>query len=147
MYRDMQRAPSQVGGTAYVKRYGGWLKALEAFVERVNADSGDAPSAAEATVLEPEAKPRTDCLDSFQSAEDRRDIRLGQRFRVLKRDNFKCVLCGNTPAIDPTCTLHVDHVLPFSRGGKTADTNLRSLCAACNVGRGDRYYDLYQRPY
>jgi hypothetical protein len=32
MYRDMQRAPSQVGGKAYVIRYGGWLKALEAFV-------------------------------------------------------------------------------------------------------------------
>ena len=66
---------------------------------------------------------------------DRRDITLGLRFRVLHRDRFNCVLCGDGPAANPSCVLHVDHILPWSKGGRTAIDNLRSLCGLCNVGR------------
>jgi uncharacterized Fe-S cluster-containing radical SAM superfamily protein len=44
-----------------------------------------------------------------------------------------------SPASDPNCSLHVDHILPFSKGGKTAEGNLRTLCSDCNVGRGNNY--------
>ena len=54
---------------------------------------------------------------------------------------FKCVLCGNSPAVDPNCKLYVDHIIPFSRGGKTVDVNLRALCADYNIGRGNRFDD------
>ena len=62
----------------------------------------------------------------------------GERYRILARDRFRCVLCGNSPSHDPSCVLHVDHVVPYSRGGKTAADNLRTLCAECNWGRGNR---------
>lgn len=70
--------------------------------------------------------------------EDRRQVPLGLRFRVLNRDRFRCVKCGAAPATDPLCSLHVDHKLPCSRGGKTVIDNLQTLCAKCNLGKGDR---------
>lgn len=63
----------------------------------------------------------------------------GERFRILARDYFRCVLCGASPATDPSCVLHVDHIVPVSLGGPTERANLRTLCARCNLGRGNRY--------
>jgi 5-methylcytosine-specific restriction endonuclease McrA len=60
---------------------------------------------------------------------------------VLHRDRFKCMLCGDHPARNAECVLHVDHVIPWSKGGKTSEDNLRTLCATCNVGRGNRFAD------
>jgi len=57
---------------------------------------------------------------------------------ILERDRFRCVLCGASPATDPACRLHVDHVVPASWGGPATPANLRTLCADCNLGRGSR---------
>ncbi len=56
------------------------------------------------------------------------------RYDVMKRDNFKCVLCGRKAS--DGVTLHVDHIIPVSKGGKTEKQNLRTLCDACNLGKG-----------
>ena len=66
-----------------------------------------------------------------------RDINLRLRFKVLQRDNFKCRICGISPAIDPTVILHVDHVFPWVKGGETEIENLQSLCSKCNLGKSD----------
>lgn len=58
------------------------------------------------------------------------------RYEILKRDHFKCVLCGRTPAED-NIKLHVDHIIPISKGGKTEWDNLRTLCQDCNLGKSD----------
>lgn len=134
MYREMGEPPSQVGGKAYVKRYATWNKALAAFVERVDQDRS------------PEAKDESSTtasasLSTARSPKEGRDVPLGLRFRVLHRDRFKCVLCGDHPARNAGCVLHVDHLIPWSRGGRTRDENLRTLCATCNVGRGNRFAD------
>ena len=34
--------------------------------------------------------------------------------------------------------LHVDHIVPFSKGGKTTWTNCQTLCAKCNLRKGNR---------
>ena len=78
---------------------------------------------------------------AVRSVEGSRDIPLGLRFKALRRDHFKCVLCGDNPPISSQCVLHVDHIVPWSKGGKTKIENLRTLCASCNVGRGNRYDD------
>jgi 5-methylcytosine-specific restriction endonuclease McrA len=67
--------------------------------------------------------------------EDQRQVKLGLRYEVLKRDRFRCVLCGASPATHLGCVLHVDHVIPWSKGGKTIADNLRSLCETCNLGK------------
>jgi len=138
-YREMGEPPSSVGGKAYVKRFGTWNKALAAFVDRVNADPDN---------LSPEMVPATKTADAEQPLDvnqgmgrDKREISLGLRFHVLHRDRFKCVLCGDSPPVNPTCVLHVDHIVPWSKGGRTIIENFRSLCGSCNMGRGNRYHD------
>ncbi len=59
------------------------------------------------------------------------------RYDVLKRDR-KCVLCGATPEIDTEVLLHVDHIVPRSKGGSNEMNNLQVLCAECNLGKSNR---------
>lgn len=55
------------------------------------------------------------------------------RFEVLKRDKFKCILCGRT---GQDTTLHVDHITPVVKGGKNKKDFLATLCSDCNLGKG-----------
>lgn len=59
------------------------------------------------------------------------------RWDIMKRDNFRCVRCGATA--DDGVKLHVDHIIPVSKGGKTIPSNLRTLCERCNLGKRDKY--------
>ena len=59
------------------------------------------------------------------------------RYQVLKRDNFKCCACGASPAKDPSVELHIDHIIPWSKGGETTIDNLQTLCSRCNLGKSD----------
>ena len=59
------------------------------------------------------------------------------RFEVLVRDKSTCRMCGASPTKDPSVTLHIDHIIPWSKGGKTTLSNLQTLCAACNLGKSD----------
>lgn len=68
---------------------------------------------------------------------EKRNIPLKLRLRVLKRDNYKCTLCGRSPSNEYGVELHIDHIEPFSKGGKTSFENLRTLCRECNIGRGN----------
>src|SRR5947207_3420963 len=54
------------------------------------------------------------------------------RFLVFRRDNFSCQICGRSPALHLGLVLHVDHVIPWSKGGETAIENLQTLCEPCN---------------
>jgi len=67
----------------------------------------------------------------------RKTLPLDVWWRVLKRDRYRCTACGASPARDAGVELHVDHVRPVSKGGGDGETNLRTLCARCNVGRSD----------
>ena len=59
------------------------------------------------------------------------------RYQVLKRDDFKCCACGASPAKDPAVDLHIDHIIPWSKGGETTLANLQTLCSRCNIGKSD----------
>lgn len=76
--------------------------------------------------------------DSQITHKTNRTISLSLRYDVLKRDNFKCVKCGRTPANNSEVQLHVDHVIPWSRGGETVVDNLQTLCAECNYGKSNK---------
>lgn len=56
------------------------------------------------------------------------------RFQVLRRDGFRCQYCGTSAAAG--AVLHVDHIVPFSAGGDTTESNLRTACRNCNLGKG-----------
>ena len=59
------------------------------------------------------------------------------RYQVLKRDNFKCCYCGASPSKDSSVELHIDHIIPWSKGGETNLENLQTLCSKCNLGKSD----------
>ena len=128
---EMNRPPSTVGSKAYVRRWGTWRKALAAFVVRVNQPAEE-PASEQAPVEEAPQQ-----LRPAQDPRGRRDIPLGLRYFILKRDSFRCVVCGRSPATVHGLVLHVDHVHPWAKGGFTVADNLRTLCACCNLGKGD----------
>ena len=66
----------------------------------------------------------------------KREVNDRLRFKVMRRDNFKCCYCGRSPANDPKIILHVDHITPWSKGGETTFENLQTLCSRCNIGKG-----------
>ena len=80
--------------------------------------------------------------------QEQREIRSGQieyerslmtasmRYEILRRDNFRCQLCGSTA--QDGVKLHIDHIVPVSKGGHTTPENLRVLCDRCNFGKRDK---------
>ena len=71
-----------------------------------------------------------------------RDPSTRLRFEVLARDKFTCRFCGASPAKDPSVTLHIDHIVPWSKGGETSLNNLQTLCSKCNLGKSDLMVDI-----
>ena len=67
------------------------------------------------------------------------------RYDVLKRDR-KCVLCGAAPEVDSAVRLHVDHIIPRSKGGSNDIGNLQVLCAECNLGKSNRDNTAFNEP-
>ena len=58
------------------------------------------------------------------------------RHDILERDGFRCQHCGATAA--DGAKLHVDHIIPVAKGGKTEPSNLQTLCEECNLGKSDK---------
>jgi len=79
----------------------------------------------------------TDKVSSTPVHKTKRDISLQLRYQILKRDNFKCCACGTSPAKIPSVELHIDHIIPWSKGGETTLENLQTLCSKCNLGKCD----------
>jgi hypothetical protein len=65
-----------------------------------------------------------------------RVVPLGLRYRVLEQAHGRCVACGN--GVRDGARLHVDHIVPYSQGGRTEESNLQALCDKCNLGKGGR---------
>jgi hypothetical protein len=65
------------------------------------------------------------------------DLQKGLRFRILRRDNYRCQLCGASTQNTPEVCLEVDHIRPRSKGGSNHPDNLTTLCFACNRGKGN----------
>ncbi|TDO06519.1 HNH endonuclease [Mycobacterium sp. BK086] len=65
---------------------------------------------------------------------DRRTPNRTLRMRVLKRDNYRCVICGRRPGDHIDLELHVHHLIPWRIDGPTAEENLVTLCGTCHKG-------------
>jgi 5-methylcytosine-specific restriction endonuclease McrA len=135
-YAEMKKTPSVVGVKAYVTRWGSWTKALFAFLEKVNNDITDTPTLETGNTI---SKNSLQDKKKKTLPEDRREIPVGMRFIIFKRDNYKCVMCGRSPATTFGIELHADHIIPFSKGGKTREDNLRTLCNECNIGKSNHF--------
>ena len=56
------------------------------------------------------------------------------RMAVLKRDGFRCRICGRKPDDNVDLVLHVHHIRPWEIGGMTRQANLITLCHTCHGG-------------
>ncbi len=141
-YGEMDRAPSKISAKAYEAKWRTWKKALIAFIDRVNSDTEKTDitgAQVESDKSKKHQKPPGGFRRSTQHrVEEKRSISIGLRYDVLSRDRFRCVVCGVSPASDLGCQLHVDHIIPFSKGGKTVSENLRTLCSKCNIGKSNK---------
>ncbi|WP_349257294.1 HNH endonuclease [Novimethylophilus sp.] len=52
-------------------------------------------------------------------------------------ETVTCCACGASPAISLGVELHVDHIVPWSKGGETVLENLQTLCSMCNLGKSN----------
>jgi len=86
-----------------------------------------------------EANTRINNAEIYKSTRNRERelVTPSLRYSIMKRDNFRCVLCGATS--EDGAKLHVDHIIPVSKGGKTEISNLRTLCSTCNLGKSAKY--------
>ena len=118
---------SQYSIGTYEKRFGGWRGALTAFVNYINGN----------VVKQQDYKEKAQDGQKECKHRTSRTINLRTRFLVFQRDNFKCCTCGASPAKDPSVELHIDHIIPWSKGGETEIDNLQTLCSKCNLGKSD----------
>lgn len=119
---ELALSPSAISQSAYNRRFGSWVSALECFVEFANAIEVSAPERA---------------TEKQNVRQYGRDPSLRLRFKVLSRDRFTCQCCGASPATSSSVELHVDHIVAWSKGGETIIENLQTLCTKCNLGKSN----------
>jgi len=61
-----------------------------------------------------------------------KDISKRLRFTILRRDKNRCQYCGRYA---PEVKLHLDHIIPVSKGGLSERSNLITACSDCNLGK------------
>jgi len=74
--------------------------------------------------------------DEDKKQENVRTISGKTRLDVFERDDYRCQMCGRT--VDDGIKLHIDHIVPFSKGGSSEMDNLQVLCHECNLAKHDR---------
>lgn len=60
---------------------------------------------------------------------------------IFSKYNNKCAVCNYTNEqhnIDWGTNLHIDHIIPLSKGGLTTVSNSQLLCIKCNTSKGGR---------
>lgn len=58
------------------------------------------------------------------------------RQSIMIRDHYTCQNCGKIMMDE--VGLHIDHIIPVSKGGKTVPSNLQVLCSKCNGNKSNK---------
>lgn len=122
-YSELMRPPSVISQTPYNRRFRSWTASLEAFVQYANGSGIESPGV------------QSDLEEARGATGRNPSLRL--RWRVLQCNHFTCCACGASPAPRPGVELHVDHIVPWSKGGETVLENLQTLCSVCNLGKSN----------
>ena len=71
-----------------------------------------------------------------KSVDGKRVVKAGMRWQAMERDDFKCTACG--VSAKEGAILHVDHIIPRSKGGRDTMDNYQTLCRQCNIGKSNK---------
>lgn len=140
---EMKKGISKYSLDTFTRRFGGWRNALVAFIEHVNAtgeNNDDDGSIEIAPTVQPSKFKEFPSKLKTPKKRTSRNINLKLRFTVLQMDNFRCRSCGASPAKNPEVELHIDHIVPWSKGGETETANLQTLCSKCNLGKSNHEF-------
>lgn len=77
-------------------------------------------------------------LNTKSNKRKRNPIDSKLRHECFKRDNYRCLECGNT---NKESQLHADHIIPVSQGGVDELDNLQTLCEVCNLAKSNKSWD------
>ena len=75
------------------------------------------------------------CSETSTGRNRSRSIPHSVIIRVARRDNNTCQICGRI-LLDRE--IEIDHIIPYSRGGTSDESNLRVTCLECNRKKGKR---------
>lgn len=78
-------------------------------------------------------------LAEYNTKNQRRLMTKNLREEIMKRDNYTCQICGKY--MPDEVGLHIDHIIPVSKGGKTVKSNLQVLCSKCNGSKSNKVED------
>jgi len=70
-------------------------------------------------------------------ARERSKLTAGLRYAIMRRDQFRCCLCGRSASEENGVRLEVDHRIPVDQWGRTTEENLWTLCLNCNRGKSN----------
>lgn len=132
---EMRKPLSAYSVDAYADRFGTWRKALEAFVDYVNR--GVEPPVQNNEKLLEKTSEGTKLKTQKEISRKSRHISWRLRFLIMRRDGFRCCMCGRSPATEPGIILHIDHAEAWSKDGPNTYDNLQTLCSVCNIGKSD----------
>ena len=62
-----------------------------------------------------------------------RSFDMRDRLAAYEQQRHKCAICGKPFEFKD---MHGDHIIPWSKGGKTEYGNLQMLCVTCNLAKG-----------
>lgn len=60
------------------------------------------------------------------------------RTYIKERDSYTCQMCSTSIEDQDLLLLEVDHIIPVSKGGKSVEDNLQTLCWKCNRTKGSK---------
>lgn len=127
---EWEQTSPKINYNTFRRHFNGWTNACLKFIEYVTGES----------IVDRPTIPVDDITQGVNEIkyepENSRNIPLGIRLKVLARDNFRCFYCGKSLSTDIGTKLHIDHITPFSKSGKTVLENLQTLCFECNLGKG-----------
>lgn len=81
-------------------------------------------------------------LKDYHAKNQRRLMTPALRRQIMERDNYTCQICGKH--MPDEVGLHIDHIVPVAKGGKTVPSNLQVLCSKCNGGKGTKLTDEHK---
>ncbi len=70
----------------------------------------------------------------WYSNNQRRLLTKDLRTLIKERDNYTCQICGKY--MPDEVGLHIDHIVPINKGGRSVESNLQVLCDKCNLSKG-----------
>lgn len=75
-------------------------------------------------------------LRGYHSKNQRKLMTGELRKKIMIRDHYTCQNCRKY--MPDEVGLHIDHIIPISKGGKTVPSNLQVLCSKCNGNKSNK---------